>query len=212
MTKQLSPDIIYNGFLRGYINKEKTAELLISLLEISEIAQIRIKSLTLLKKVRSKNPKIYKILEGCLVSDENALVRATIVDILINNYLEGTLNLLQWAVEHDKSPLVIKAIFDNFETNDNPRYKPIKKDLTEWIKEFSSTIGINPNESRFFLDIEAIFARDKGKYEIKPQSYKQFENLSDLKGGEPWLLIKDGHVEILNFTYANELKVLVNFE
>ena len=106
MTKQLSPDIIYNGFLRGYINKEKTAELLISLLEISEIAQIRIKSLTLLKKVRSKNPKIYKILEGCLVSDENALVRATTVDILINNYLEGTLSLLQWAVEHDKSPLV----------------------------------------------------------------------------------------------------------
>ena len=138
-----------------------------------------------------------------MVSDENALVRATTVDILINNYLEGTLSLLLWAIEHDKSPLVIKTIIDLFETNENPKYIPIKKNLTEWIKEFSSTIGITPNESRFFLDVEAIFARDKVNYEVKPQSYKHFEHLSDFKDGEPWLLIHDEHVEGLNFTYFN---------
>ena len=203
MIKPVSPDIIYNGFLGGDLNKEKAAELLMSLIEMSEIAQIRIKSLTLLKKVKFKNPKIYNMLEDCLVSDENPLVRAATVDILINSYLDESLNPIIWALEHDKSPLVIKTIIDFFDINENPKYKLVTKNLTEWIKDFSSTIGITPNESRFFLDVEAIFARDKGKYEIKPQSYKQFENLSDLKGGEPWLLKKDGHVEILNFTYDN---------
>ncbi len=87
MPKPLSPDIIYKGFLDGDLNREKAAKLLISLIEMSEIAQIRIKSLSVLKKIRSKNPKMNKMLESCLVSDENALVRATTVDILINNYL-----------------------------------------------------------------------------------------------------------------------------
>jgi len=203
MTKPLSPDIIYNEFLNGDLDKEKAAELLISLIELSEIAKTRIKSLGLLKRIGHVTPKIYKLLEDCSVSDENALVRATTVDILINNYLEESLNLLQWSIEHDKSPMVIKTIIDFFETNENSKYKPINKKLTHWIKEFSSTIGVTPSESRFFLDIEAIFARDKGNYEIKPQSYKHFEILSDIKGGEPWLLIKDDHVEILNFTYFN---------
>jgi len=202
MTKPLSPDIIYNGFLSGDLNKEEAAELLISLIELSEIAQIRIKSLELLKKIRYKNPKIYEILEDCLVSDENALVRFNAVELLLSNYLDQSLNPIIWVLEHDKSPLVIKAIFDHFETITSSRYNLIKKGLADWLEHFSSLIGIGPLESIFFLDLEALYAKDKENYEVSPQSYKPFKIMGDYKGGEPWLLIKNEHVEILNFNYS----------
>lgn len=51
------------------------------------------------------------------------------------------------------------------------------------------------------MDLEALFAKGKRNYEIDPLSYKYFETLSDIKNGEPWLVITDKHVEILNFNY-----------
>jgi len=203
MTEPSSPEIIYNGFLKGEINKEKAVELLVSLIERIEIAEIRVKSLVLLKKINFKKPKLYNILENCLISDENALVRSKAVEVLINNYIDDSFNPVIWALEHDKSPLVIKAIFDHFETITSSRYNIIKKSLADWLEQFSSQIGISPLESIFFLDLEALFAKDKENYEISPQSYKNFKNIGDFKGGEPWLLIKNEHVQILNFNYAN---------
>ena len=179
MTEPSSPEIIYNGFLKGEINKEKAVELLVSLIERIEIAEIRVKSLALLKKINLKKPKLYNILENCLISDENALVRSKAVEVLINNYIDDSLNPIIWALDHDKSPLVIKAIFDNFETITSSRYNIIKKSLADWLEQFSSQIGISPLESIFFLDLEALFAKDKENYEMSPQIYKKFKNSCD---------------------------------
>ena len=202
MTEPSSPEIIYNGFLKGDFTREKAAELLVSLIERIEIVEIRIKSLALLKKINFKKPKLYNILENCLISDENALVRTAALEVLINNYTDESLNPIIWALEHDKSPLVIKAIFDHFETITSSRYNLIRKSLADWLEQFSSLIGISPLESIFFLDLEALFAKDKENYEVSPQSYKHFKNIGDFKGGEPWILIKNKHVEILNFNYS----------
>ena len=202
MTEPTSSEIIYNGFLKGNFTREKAAELLVSLIERIEIVEIRIKSLALLKKINFKKPELYNILENCLISDENALVRTAALEVLINNYTDESLNPIVWALEHDKSPLVIKTIFDHFETITSSRYNLIKKGLADWLEQFSSLIGINPLESIFFLDLEALFAKDKENYELSPQSYKHFKNIGDFKGGEPWFLIKNEHVEILNFNYS----------
>jgi len=202
MTESSSPEIIYIGFLKGEINKEKAAELLVSLIERIEIAEIRVKSLATLKKINFKKPKLYNVLENCLISDENALVRSNAVELLLSNYLDQSFNPIIWVLEHDKSPLVIKAIFDHFETITSSRYNLIRKGLTDWLEQFSSHIGIGPLESIFFLDLEALYAKDKENYEVSPQSYKHFKNIGDFKGGEPWILIKNKHVEILNFNYS----------
>ena len=79
MAEPLSPDVIYNGFINGELNKEKTAELLITLIERSEVAENRVESLKILKKVNFTDQTIYKNLESCLISDENAIVRAGIM-------------------------------------------------------------------------------------------------------------------------------------
>lgn len=102
---------------------------------------------------------------------------------------------------HEKSPLVLKLFFDSIEIFDSPQLKLIKKALINWNEQFSSKIGVVPQESKFFLDLEVLFAKGKRNYEVNPSSYKHFEELSDIKNGEPWLVIKNKHVEILNFNY-----------
>jgi len=79
----------------------------------------------------------------------------------------------------------------------------LKQNLANWNKRFSEKLGIVPEESKFFLDVEALFAQNKRNYEIDPISYKHFRQLSDTKDSEPWLLIRNKHVETLNFNYYN---------
>ncbi len=177
--------------------------LLTSLIEVSDITKFRAKSVDLLEKIGIINNRGFKVLENCLISDENAIVRASSVNLILNNYLDEGLTLLEWVIEHERSPLVLKLIFDHVDNYSNQKFKQIKKKISNWNEKFSSLIGFVPEESRFFLDLEALFAKDKENYEIEPTSYTHFKGLSDSKGGEPWLLIKNEHVHVLNYNYFN---------
>jgi len=203
MREPLSPIAINNAFQTGELSKEKALELLTSLIESSNDAQIRSQSIETLNKVGVIDNEIFKVLENSLVSDENAIVRASAVKGVIHNFIDNGLALLEWVVEHDRSPLVLKTIFDNIENSEDQRFKLLKQNLANWNKMFSEKLGIVPEESKFFLDLEALFAQNKKNYKIDPNSYKHFHRLSDTKGGEPWLLIRNKHVEILNFNYYN---------
>ncbi len=203
MREPLSPKIINKSFHVGELSKKKALELLLSLIESSDDAKIRSESIETLDKIGCTGNKIFKILENCLVSDENAIVRTSAVKGVIHNFIDNGLSLLEWVVEHDKSPLVLKIIFDYFKNSNNQEFKSIKHKLKHWSIKFSKNLGIIPEELRFFLDIEALIAKGKKNYEINPDSFKFFQNLSDVKGGEPWLVIRNKHVKILNFNYYN---------
>jgi hypothetical protein len=201
MKESLTPEKIQKEYSTGYLGKEFAAELLISLIEGSENTEIRVRSIKALEKINFQSEKIFKTLENYMLSDENAIVRASVLKYIIHNFIEDGLPALRWAIQHEKSPLILKIIFDSIENFDSPHLKLIKKDLVNWNKQFSSKIGVVPQESKFFLDLEVLFALGKRNYEIDPLCYKHFEVLSDTKNSEPWLLIKDKHVEILNFNY-----------
>lgn len=203
MREPLSPIAINNAFQTGELSKEKALELLTSLIESSNDAQIRSQSIETLDKVGVIDNEIFKVHENSLVSDENAIVRASAVKGIILNFTDKGLTLLAWVVDHDRSPLVLKIIFDNIENSEDHRFKILKQNLANWNKKFSEKLGIVPKESKFFLDLEALFAQKKRNYEIDPISYKHFQQLSDTKGGEPWLLIRNKHVECLNYNYYN---------
>lgn len=203
MRETLSPDVINKGYQTGELSKEKALELLNSLIESSNDAQIRSQSIETLDKVGVIDNEIFKVLENSLVSDENAIVRASAVKGIILNFTDKGLALLEWGVDHDRSPLVLKIIFDNIENSEDHRFKILKQNLVNWNKKFSEKLGIVPKESKFFLDLEALFAQNKKNYKIDPNSYKHFHRLSDTKGDEPWLLIRNKHVENLNFNYYN---------
>lgn len=201
MKESLTPEKIQKEYSTGDLGKENAVELLISLIEGSDNTEIRVGSIKALKKLNFHTEKIFKTLENYMISDESAIVRGSAANYIMHNFLEDGLCALRWVIQHEKSPLVLKLFFDSIEIFDSPQLKLIKKALINWNEQFSSKIGVVPQESKFFLDLEVLFAKDKRNYEVNPSSYKHFEELSDIKNGEPWLVIKNKHVEILNFNY-----------
>jgi len=201
MKESLTPEKIQEEYSTGDLGKENAAELLISLIEGSDTTEIRVGSIEALEKINFHTEKIFKTLENYMISDENAIVRASVANYIIHNFLEDGLSALRWVIQHEQSPLPLKLLFESIYKFDFPQLKLIKKDLIDWNEKFSSKIGVDPQESKFFLDLEALFAKGKRNYEIDPLSYKHFEELSDIKDGEPWLLIKNRHVVTLNFNY-----------
>jgi len=201
MKELLTPEKIKHNFLNRDLNKEKAAELLISLIEDSDNTKTRVNSIKTLEMIGFRTKKIFNTLENYLISDQDANLRAAAAEYIILNFLEEGITPLNWVIQHDNSPLVLK-VFDNFTSKfDKGKFDVILEKLHSRNKEFASNLGITPKESRFFLDLEALFAEDKGNYELNPESYKNFQNLADFKGGEPWLIINNKHVESLNFNY-----------
>ncbi len=203
MKESLTPGKIQKRLSTGDLSKEKAVEQLISLIEGSDDTEIRVQSIETLEKLKVQSETIFEMLENCLISDENAIVRSTVAKYIIEHYLEEGISALTWTIKHEKSPFIIKFFFSSMEKFDSPNLKPIKKAMTNWNEKFSSKIGVTPKESSFFLDLELLFCKDKSRYEIDPMSYKHYETLSDTKNGEPWLVIKNKHVVTLNFNYFN---------
>ena len=203
MKEELTPEKIQKNFLNGDISREDTSDLLISLIDGSEDAKVRAETIFILEKLDFKDEKFFKILENHLVSDENANVRASAARIIILNHLEEGLEPLEWTTRHDKSPLVIKMIWDSFDSKKLINYEIIEENLSNFLDTFASNLGVVHEEARFFLDLEAIFSKSKRSYEVNPLDYKNFEVLYDYKDSEPWLVIKNKRVVVLNLNFFN---------
>lgn len=203
MKGSLTPDKIQKSLSTGDLTRENAAEQLISLIEGSDNTEVRIKSIKILERLNIQNENLFKIMENCLISDENGLIRAAVAKYIIQNYLEEGISALIWSIQHDKSPLVLILFFNFIEKFKSSKFESIKKELLIWNKDFSKKIGVVPQESRFFLDLEVLFAKSKESYLIDPYSYEYFENIKNINERDPWLNIKDNHVQSLTFNYFN---------
>ena len=203
MEKFLSPETIYSGVESKEISRNIAVDQLISLAEGSNIPKIRSKSISILNKLNVHDPKLFKIIENSLLSDESPIVRSSAVNLIGCQFLKEGLDTLTWVVQHEKSPLVIKTIFDlNLELTDK-RLKSLNKELTDYLAKLALTIGIVHNEARFILDLECIFAYTEESYDLELRSYTFFTKLKDQKLEEFWLTIKNKHIESLSFNYFN---------
>jgi len=200
MKESLTPEKIINKVSNGTLNKTLAAEQFISLMEGSDDPNTRSRCIEGLTKLNLKNEKIYNALESSLISDENPIVRTSSVEGMMLNFLEEGLDLLLWVIQHDKSPLVIKTLIEH---GTYKNLDSLNSKLLEWMENFALKIGVNPKESKFFLDVEYLFAKDKKNYELDDGAYEFYKNLSKIEYPEPWLFIKDCHVERLNYNYYN---------
>jgi hypothetical protein len=203
MEKFLSPETIYSGVKSKEISRNIAIEHLISLIEGSNIPKIRSKSISILNKLMVHDPKVFKIIENSLLSDESPFVRSSAMYLIGCQFLKEGLDTLTWVVQHEKSPLVIKTIFDlNLDLTDT-RIKSLNKELNNYLEIIALTLGILNNEARFILDLEAIFALTKENYKLELGSYKFFTKLKDQRVNEFWLTIKNEHIESLSFNFFN---------
>ena len=203
MEKFLSPETIYSGLKNKEISRNIAADQLISLIEVSDNPKIRSKSISILNKLEIHDPKIFKIIESSLLSDENSNVRMSAVNLIGRQFLKEGIDSLTWVAQHDKSPLVLKAIFDlNLEFTDT-QLKSLIKELDEYLAKIALAVGIISNEAKFILDLEAIFAHNEENYDLQLRSYQFYKQLKDPKLGEFWLTIRNKHIESLSFNYFN---------
>jgi len=203
MEKFLSPETIYSNLKNKEIDRNIACDQLISLIEGNNNPKIRSKSMSILNQLKIHDPTIFKIIESSLLSDENSYVRRSAVNFIGHQFLNEGLDTLTWVVQHDNSPLVIKAIFDlNLELT-NTRLKSLNKELKEYLAKIALAVGIISNEAKFILDLEAFFAQNDENYVLELTSYQFYTKLKDTKLGEFWLTIKNKHIESLSFNYFN---------
>ncbi|MHA1488142.1 MAG: leucine-rich repeat domain-containing protein [Promethearchaeota archaeon] len=202
MQGPLTPEKIYHDLTNGALNIEMASDMLISLIEGSDETKVRMECIELFEKKDIKNEKIFRILENCLLSDESSLVRSVAAKVIILNFSKEGADSLRWVIQHDKSPIVLKLLFDFEDKFNDPRFELLKKDMSCWLENFGSEIGIVSEEARFILDLEALFAKGKNNYEINIDIYQFCESIrnTNIKDGS-WLLIKNSHVEELSFNY-----------
>ena len=141
MREPFTPEKIHLDVKNGKLSKLEASELLISLIEGSNEANIRKKCIEAFEKIDLKTEKVFKIIENCLVSDENPLVRSASAKAIISNFLKDDLSSLKWTLQHEKSPIVLKTILDLFKDVDNQKYKFLIKEIQKWIEDFASAEG-----------------------------------------------------------------------
>lgn len=203
MERSLSPENIYSGFKSKEISKNLAVDQLISLIEGSNNPKIRSNSISIMNKLNVTEFKIFKILENSLLSDESSIVRHSATNLIGHQFIKEGIDTLKWVVQHDKSPLVIKAIFNLNLDFTATNLKSLKKELDDYLEKIASTIGIVQNEAKFILDLEGLFANTEENYELELESYTFFTKLKDQDLGESWLTIKKNHIEALSFNYFN---------
>ena len=203
MGKLLSPETIYTGLKNKEINKDIAYDQLISLIEGNDNPKIRTESIYILNRLKIHDPKLFKIIESSLLSDENSHVRRSAVNLISHQFLKEGLDTLTWVVQHEKSPLVLKAIFDLNLDLTNARFKSLSKEVNKYLAKIALTVGITSNEAKFILDLEALFAQNEENYILELTSYQFYTKIKDSKLGEFWLTIKNKHIESLSFNYFN---------
>ena len=201
MSKPLKPHKIIDEVKKGIISKSHATEILISLIEGSDDYKIRAESIIGLDQIEFKTEQIFKIIENILISDNNPLVRNAAAQVITHHYVKEGLNSLKYVITHDKSPIVMKTIFEFLSHFNEKPLSFLNEELKKWMEKFAIEIGIAHEEAKFFLDLEALFAANNENYEIDTSIYKYFKIITEFKSGRPWLSLKNEHVEILNFNY-----------
>jgi len=203
MSKPLKPYEIIEKVKKETLSKSDAAEILISLIEGSDDSKIRADSIEGLDQIAFKTDQIFRIVENHLISDKNPFVRNAAARAITHHYLKDGLNSLKWAITHDNSPLVMKTIFEFLKNFKEQPLEFLNEELNRCMEKFALEIGVAQEEAKFFLDLEALFADGNENYEIDTSIYNYFKILTDFKSGEPWLALKNEHVETLNFNYFN---------
>ena len=198
MRQTLRPESIYNDIVRGKLNKVEGVELLTSLIQESEDAAIRAEYIEIFNKIDYKSETIFKILENCLISDENTFVRNAAAETIIGSYLKEGLNALKWTIQHEKSPLVLKTIFNSDEVVNNSE---LHEKMTNWFENFAIELGIVPEEARFILDLEALFTKNNENHEINANTYKFYKSLGEIQEEGSWFEVNSNHIIGLKFNF-----------
>ncbi|MFW9781264.1 MAG: leucine-rich repeat domain-containing protein [Candidatus Heimdallarchaeota archaeon] len=121
----LTPNAIYQDFINKDLDKFSAIELLITLIDNSESAETRIESIDILNRLQVDDDKTFKFLEHLFISDSNEHVRSLTCRLLSNNYLEKSLDIMIWALDHEEALSCLNSIISSIGKINNDRSKSV---------------------------------------------------------------------------------------
>ncbi|MFW9879166.1 MAG: leucine-rich repeat domain-containing protein [Candidatus Thorarchaeota archaeon] len=191
---RFTPRVIYENFRSNNIDKNKTIDLLISIIENIDDAEVRDDCIEILNKLDFKNKKLFKILENILISDENENIRYTAAKIIKSKFLKKALVPFLWTLQHESSYncliIIIKALKELHDERINTtligeikkaRSKIYSKDLDPFLKKSNSSDIVNHNLIEILIN-----------YTTLKFLKKKFDKLE--------FKMEDGYVTELNFS------------
>ena len=213
MSESLTPEAILTDFSRGKVNINLAVDLLLSLIEKSSNLELREACINALRKLgipKENMEKVYKIIENLLLSDENQFVRNSAAVLISDHLLKYGEDALTWTIQHDSSPLVINTLIELFLDESQKVSLELSQELHKWLSNYANCIGINLQESFFFLEVECLFTKYIKNYEISDKSFTYFRYISNSKSSEPFIFINNRHIERLHFNFYNWLYLKKN--
>lgn len=206
---QLSPQKIYDNYIIKRITKRDAFEQLISLFEYSSSALDRVKCLELFDKLDYENTelfskKIYKIYEYSLISDDNWIVRITAAKIIAQNFYKESLIPLKWAIQHDKSPFVLKTLIKLFNDAGHQEFNLLLEEINIRLENMYEVI---PEEAMFLFELELARAEKEEAFDVKLGVLNQSKMMSmdeTLFGDGVRINISNRHVIALNLSEWKE--------
>ena len=176
----LTPNKIYESFRSQVIDKSKTVDLLITLIETIEDDAIREECVNILNKIDLHHNKVFKILENIFLSDSNGDLRYAAARVIKNKFLNKALSPFLWALKYESSYNCLVCIIKSLEEiNDNiikaVLINEIKKINIEPFKEsLSSLIVKNGIESYSYRKLGEILINHTTIFFLK----KKFKKLN----------------------------------
>ncbi|MBN1801886.1 MAG: hypothetical protein JW891_10295 [Candidatus Lokiarchaeota archaeon] len=107
-----SPGTIYSDFSNNNITPASAVNLLVSLVEQGENDAIRLESLQFLKKIGNRGNISFKFLENTYVSENNHKLRECVLKIMKECFVQKSLPLIKWALEHENNIPCLILIVD----------------------------------------------------------------------------------------------------
>ena len=154
MKKTVSPEGILRDMDSKKTSREEALKSLESLINESIDDTLRSRSIEAIGNIQDSSEKVYNLLEHSLISDESPIVRFSAAKVLIQTFdFHDERNPVIWAIENERSIYFFKKLLDLLEGKPSNRFTTIR---TKSIDKISRFYNLNPDDSRFILDVDFI--------------------------------------------------------
>lgn len=159
----LTPEKILNDYKSNKVDREETIYLLKTLIERSNDVSIQLRSIEAIANIKSGNEAVFKILESCIVSGEDQLIREKAVQILYRLFPLKSLSVLEWAIKHEQSSFVLNSLFKLSKEMCDSQHPKLCSISEKIVSKLSDFYGVVPNEIPFYLELNTILNKAGGK-------------------------------------------------
>jgi len=156
---KLNPKDVFISYKNKELSIDSILSYLESFIEESDDTQIRIESIQLLGDIEINNDKIFKILENCLISDEDSLVRASAAKLVAYKFPAN--KLFNFVIDNDSSALVITTIFRVLDDINDEMSMFLRKKI---IEKYAKIHGVVLEEAKFILDLYGLATENRGEF------------------------------------------------